>query len=220
MEKKFTVIDTRTMQKKEFKSQATTVAEFKADLRKLGITTDGMVIQEGLTKTELKFDTALLPHDVPFKGGTTNNLVFRLTQAEKKIKSGAGMSRQEAYAKVKELGLTKAIVEKYNKNFTMCKTADLIAEIEAASKKTVNVKENAPKKESKVVKPVTKVTKAPVASEDKATQAITLLTNTLVNNGILSPDEGTEVVEVLGTTLSVKESAYSAEDIDNMFKDM
>ena len=217
MEKKFTVIDTRTMQKKEFESQATTVAELKADLRKLGITTDGMTIQEGLTKTELKFDTALLPHDVPFKGGTTNNLVFRLTQAEKKIKSGAGMSRQEAYAKVKELGLTEAIVKKYNKNFTMCKTADLIAEIEAASKKAANVKENAPKKESKAVKPVTK---APVTSEDKATQAITLLTNTLVNNGILSPDEGTEVVEVLGTTLSVKESAYSAEDIDDMFKDM
>ena len=215
--KKFTVIDTRTMQKKEFESQATTVAELKADLRKLGITTDGMVIQEGLTKTELKFDTALLPHDVPFKGGTTNNLVFRLTQAEKKIKSGAGMSRQEAYAKVKELGLTKAIVEKYNKNFTMCKTTDLIAEIEAASKKATNVKENAPKKESKAMKPATK---APVASEDKATQAITLLTDTLVNNGILSPDEGTEVVEVLGTTLSVKESAYSAEDIDDMFKDM
>lgn len=220
MEKKFTVIDTRTMQKKEFNSQATTVAELKADLRKLGIATDGMVIQEGLTKTELKFDTALLPHDVPFKGGTTNNLVFRLTQAEKKIKSGAGMSRQEAYAKVKELGLTEAIVKKYNKNFTMCKTADLIAEIEAASKKATNVKENAPKKESKAMKPVTKATKAPVASEDKATQAITLLTNTLVNNGILSPDEGTEVVEVLGTTLSVKESAYSAEDIDDMFKDM
>lgn len=215
--KKFTVIDTRTMQKKEFESQATTVAELKADLRKLGITTDGMTIQEGLTKTELKFDTALLPHDVPFKGGTTNNLVFRLTQAEKKIKSGAGMSRQEAYAKVKELGLTEAIVKKYNKNFTMCKTADLIAEIEAASKKATNVKENAPKKESKAMKPATK---APVASEDKATQAITLLTNTLVNNGILSPDEGTEVVEVLGTTLSVKESAYSAEDIDDMFKDM
>ena len=217
MEKKFTVIDTRTMQKKEFNSQATTVAELKADLRKLGIATDGMVIQEGLTKTELKFDTALLPHDVPFKGGTTNNLVFRLTQAEKKIRSGAGMSRQEAYAKVKELGLTKAIVKKYNKNFTMCKTADLIAEIEAASKKAINVKENAPKKESTAMKPATK---APVASEDKATQAITLLTNTLVNNGILSPDEGTEVVEVLGTTLSVKESAYSAEDIDDMFKDM
>lgn len=215
--KKFTVIDTRTMQKKEFESQATTVAELKADLRKLGITTDGMVIQEGLTKTELKFDTALLPHDVPFKGGTTNNLVFRLTQAEKKIKSGAGMSRQEAYAKVKELGLTEAIVKKYNKNFTMCKTADLIAEIEAASKKTVNVKEEAPKKENKAKKPATK---APVASEDKATQAIALLTNTLVNNGILSSDEGTEVVEVLGTTLSVKESAYSAEDIDDMFKDM
>lgn len=210
--KKFTVIDTRTMQKKSFDSQATTVAELKADLRRLGINTDGMVIQEGLTKTELKFDTALLPHDVPYKGGVTNNLVFRLTQAEKKIRSGAEMSRKEAYAKVKELGLTETIAKKYKKNFTMCKTTELIAEIEAVDSKKKNTAKEAPKKESKP--------KATVASEDKAVQAITLLTNKLVNNGILSPAEGTEVVDVLGTTLNVEEGNYSMEELDSIFEDM
>jgi hypothetical protein len=210
--KKFTVIDTRTMQKKSFDSQATTVAELKADLRRLGISTDGMVIQEGLTKTELKFDTALLPHDVPYKGGTTNNLVFRLTQAEKKIKSGAEMNRKEAYAKVKELGLAETIAKKYGKNFTMCKTTELITEIEAVGNKKVDPAKKAPKKENKP--------KATVASEDKAVQAITLLTNKLVNNGILSPAEGTEVVDVLGTTLNVEEGNYSMEELDSMFEDM
>lgn len=214
--KKFTVIDTRTMQKKSFDSQATTVAELKADLRKMGITTDGMVIQEGLTKTEFKSDTALLPHDVPYKGGVTNNLVFRLTQAEKKIKSGAEMSRKDAYAKVKELNLTELIASKYGKNFTMCKTADLIAEIERSEKKANEkmIKET-PKEENKENK-----TKKSVASNDKVTQAITLLTNKLVNNGILSPAEGTDVVDILGTTLTVEKGNYSSEELDDMFDDM
>lgn len=215
--KKFTVIDTRTMQKKSFDSQATTVAELKADLRRLGISTEGMVIQEGLTKTEFTSDASVLPHDVPYKGGITNNLVFRITQAEKKIKSGAGMSRKEAYNKVKELGLTEAIAKKYKKNFTMCKTTDLIAEIEAATKSTT-------------VKAVKEVKEAPVCKkesnkrtnvgEDAATQAITLLTNKLVNNGILSSVEGTEVVELLGTTLTIVPGSYSEEELDDMFEDM
>lgn len=215
--KKFTVIDTRTMQKKSFDSQATTVAELKADLRRLGISTEGMIIQEGLTKTEFTSDASVLPHDVPYKGGITNNLVFRITQAEKKIKSGAGMSRKEAYNKVKELGLTKAIAKKYKKNFTMCKTTELIAEIEAATKSTT-------------VKAVKEVKEAPVCKkesnkrtnvgEDAATQAITLLTNKLVNNGILSSVEGTEVVELLGTTLTIVPGSYSEEELDDIFEDM
>lgn len=214
--KKFTVIDTRTMQKKSFDSQATTVAELKADLRKMGITLDGMVIQEGLTKTEFKSDAALLPHDVPYKGGVTSNLVFRLTQAEKKIKSGAEMSRKDAYAKVKELNLTELIASKYGKNFTMCKTIDLIAEIERSEKKAneETIKET-PKEENKEDK-----TKKSVASNDKVTQAITLLTNKLVNNGILSPAEGTDVVDILGTTLTVEKDNYSSEELDDMFGDM
>lgn len=216
--KKFMVIDTRTMQKKSFDSQATTVAELKADLRKLGISTEGMIIQEGLTKTELKFDTALLPHDVPYKGGTTNNLVFRLTQAEKKIKSGANMSRKDAYAKVKELGLMEAIAIKYGKNFTMCKTTELIAEIEAENRRlTAKLHEETPKKSSDTKK---SDAKAPVANEDKVTQAITMLTSKLVNNGILSSFEGTEVVDVLGTTLNAEECDYSSDELDDMFADM
>lgn len=211
--KKFMVIDTRTMQKKSFDSHATTVAELKADLRKLGINTEGMVIQEGLTKTELKFDTTLLPHDVPYKGGITNNLVFRLTQEEKKIKSGA-MNRKEAYAKIKELGLAATIAKKYNKNFTTCTTAELIEEIEAAGKVETN---EAPKKEENIK---TSKVKSEAVSKDAATQAITLLTTKLVNNGILSPAEGTEVADVLGTTLNIEKGNYSSEEVDAMFEDM
>lgn len=210
--KKFTVIDTRTMQKKSFNSEATTVAQLKAELNRLGISTEGMIIQEGLTKTEFISDAALLPHDVPYKGGTTNNLVFRITQAEKKIKSGAEMTRKEAYDQVKALGLTEHIATKYGKNFTMCKTADLIAEIEAACPKATNKKPNCEKLPKEA--PTNNV------GDDRVAKAITLLTTKLVNNGVLSPEEGMDIVDMVGTTLDIEKSTYSAEELDDMFEDM
>lgn len=209
--KRFMVIDTRTMQKKSFESQATTVSELKADLRNLGIDTEGMTIQEGLTKTELKSDLTPLPHDVPYKGGTTNNLVFRLTQSEKRIKSGASMSRQEAYAKVKELGLTAVITKKYGKNFTMCKTADLIAEIESVLNKEVTSE-----KEDRATNISTKTSNI---NGNKITQAVTLLTRKLVIDNVISFADGIEIMNILDTTWA-EESAYSSEEIDDMFKDM
>lgn len=75
--------------KKTFPSSATTVAELKADLVRNGIDVDNMAIQEALTKTLLTSDSQLLPHDVPYRGSTTSNLIFRLTLKEKHIKSGA-----------------------------------------------------------------------------------------------------------------------------------
>lgn len=195
--KKFTVVDTRTNKMKTFESTANTVGELKNDLRANGINPDGMAIQEGLTKTELGADDSYLPHDVPYKGGTTDNLVFRLTQREKKIKSGA-MSRSEAFAKVRELGLQDTIATKYGKNFTQCKTEVLISEIEAA--------ENCPCK---------KVDETTVNMAD----ALTALVGKLVDNGCLDEEDAEEVVGLIGTELS-SEAEYSASEIDKMFEDM
>ena len=108
MNRTFTVVDSTTQKTSTFQSTAETLAELKADLRAHGINYNGMTIYEGISKTELKSDNSALPHDVPYKGGTTNNLVFRLTKSEKNIKSGA-MSRPEAYAAVKKLGLQDAV---------------------------------------------------------------------------------------------------------------
>ena len=210
--KKFTVIDTRTGLKKTFDSEANTVRELKNDFERLSISTEGMTIQEGLTRTELVSDDSYLPHDVPYKGSVTNNLVFRLTMAEKKIKSGS-YSRKEVYSKVKELGLQKTIEAKYGKNFTMCKTVDLIKEIELASKKA------APKAEAKAeaeAEPSNK--KAPKCS-NAVEEAITLLTSKLVDCGVFSKAEGTEITDTIGTSLEVSED-YSYEDINDMFEGM
>lgn len=202
--KKFTVIDTRTGLKKTFDSEANTVGELKADLARLDISTEGMAIQEGLTRTELGGNDTYLPHDVPYKGGTTNNLVFRITQAEKRIKSGS--VRSDAYDQVKKLGLQNAIVAKYGKNFTMCKTAELVAEVEAAKKKA------APKAETKKNKKEPKYSNA-------AEKAITVLASKLVDCSVFSFAEGKEVTDIIGTSL-IADEGYSVEDINDMFDGM
>lgn len=208
-EKTFTVITANG--KKTIKSTANTVAELKADLRKNGINIENMAIQEGLTKTKFTSDGQYLPHDVPYKGSTTNNLVFRLTQKEKHINSGA-MSRGEAYIKIKELNLQDAVKAKYGKNFTMCKTADLVAMVEEAesngqSAPTPSAAPTPKKEEKKEFK----------SCGDPIKDAITVLTSKIVDSGILTAAEGKEVLDLIGTEV-VKGEGYSQEEIDRMFQ--
>lgn len=125
---------------KSIMSKAETLGALKADMRRAGINYDNMTFYEGRTRTELKDDASVLPTNVPVaaKGTTpattTNDLVFMLTTANKKIRSGAG-DRPAAYAKIKQLGLQDACKAKYGKNFTQCSTSDLEALIADASPK-------------------------------------------------------------------------------------
>lgn len=128
--RKITVVQTNSQKKSVIMSAATTLAELKSDLRANGIDYDGMTFFEGTSRVELKNDASILPHDVPYKGIVTNELVFMLTNTNKKIRSGA-MSRMEAYAEIKRRGLQDACLKKFGKNFTICKTADLIALVQS-----------------------------------------------------------------------------------------
>lgn len=125
---------------KSIMSEAETLGALKADMRRVGINYDNMTFYEGRTRTELKDDASVLPTNVPVaaKGTTpattTNDLVFMLTTANKKIRSGAG-DRPAAYAKIKQLGLQDACKAKYGKNFTQCSTSDLEVLIAGASPK-------------------------------------------------------------------------------------
>lgn len=125
---------------KSIMSEAETLGALKADMRRAGINYDNMTFYEGRTRTELKDDASVLPTNVPVaaKGTTpattTNDLVFMLTTANKKIRSGAG-DRPAVYAKIKQLGLQDACKAKYGKNFTQCSTSDLEALIADASPK-------------------------------------------------------------------------------------
>lgn len=126
MEKrKITVIPTKTHKTQVIESAATTLAELKADLTKAGIDYTDCTFFEGLTKIELKNDAAILPHDVPYKGTTTNNLVFMITNASKKIRSGAKLDRRAIIEEIKVKNLTEVVKKTYGKNYTNCKTEDL-----------------------------------------------------------------------------------------------
>ena len=229
--RKITIVSTKDQTKKVIMSSATTLAELKSDLRQNGIDYDGMTFFEGTSKTELKTDASVLPHDVPYKGQVTNELVFMLTNTNKKIRSGAvAMSRAEAYNAIKSMGLQDACVKKFGKNFTMCKTADLIALVNSS-------------KDSAEAKPkqgeVTTETQASVAPANNdggcvdvtARAAISKLVDILENNGTIEENEKDEVLDILGGAVAVdaapseeykpkSASPYSDDEIGDMFSGM
>lgn len=230
--RKITVVQTKNQKKSVIMSAATTLAELKSDLRANGIDYEDMTFFEGTSKVELKNDASVLPHDVPYKGTITNELVFMLTNANKKIRSGAtNMSRMEAYNAIKSMGLQNACVEKFGKNFTMCKTADLIALVQdySASKpapKAETKKEE--KMEAPVNTPVTSISNGSVCVDVAARAAISKLMEILEDNDTIEEDEKEEVLGILGGKIVVSAepseeykpksaSPYSDDEIDDMF---
>ena len=213
--RKITVVQTKNQKKSVIMSAATTLAELKSDLRANDIDYEDMTFFEGTSKVELKNDASVLPHDVPYKGTITNELVFMLTNTNKKIRSGATtMSRAEAYSAIKSMGLQDACVKKFGKNFTMCKTADLIALIQSNG----GSEPDAPKAETE-------------KEEKVARAAISKLVEILENNGTIEDCEKEEVLDILGGAVAVSAapseeykpksaSPYSDDEIDDMFEGM
>lgn len=137
---------------KSIMSEAETLGALKADMRRAGINYNGMTFYEGRTRTELKDDASVLPVNVPVpaKGTnpatTTNDLVFMLTTANKKIKSGAlSPERKNVLEEIKAKGLGAAVTAKFGKNATQCKTPDLLAFLAEQSKPASQVATKAPK---------------------------------------------------------------------------
>lgn len=230
--RKITIVSTKSQSKKVIMSSATTLAELKSDLRQNGIDYEGMSFFEGTSKVELKNDASVLPHDVPWKGTVTNELVFMLTNTNKKIRSGA-MSRMEAYAEIKRMGLQDACLKKFGKNFTMCKTADLIALVQSnsAAKPAPAPKAEAKKEETPVNTPVAPTSNGDECVDTVARAAISKLVEILEDNGTIEDYEKEEVLGILGdevtvTTATSEEykpksaSPYSDDEIDDMFNDM
>lgn len=122
--RKITVVQTKNQKKSVVMTNATTLGELKSALNEAGIDYNGMTFYEGLSKTELKQDSSILPHDIERNGVVTNELVFMLTNTNKKIKSGA-MLRPELYSYIKNNNLQDEVKKEFGKNFTMCKTSDL-----------------------------------------------------------------------------------------------
>ena len=213
--RKITIISTKNHSTKVINSAATTLAELKSDLNNAGISYTDCTFFEGLTKTELKNDAAILPHDVPYKGTTTNNLVFMITNASKKIRSGA--DRKSIIAEIKTKNLTEVVKKIYGKNYTNCKTEDL--------ERILSMNNNSAPKE------------APAKKE-------TAETNVLDNTEYITKSQLTEILTFIFDKMDdveyfsninldncpylrdnavkkeTSELPYSSNELDDMFKDM
>ena len=226
MEKrKITVIPTKTHKTQVIESAATTLAELKADLTKAGIDYTDCTFFEGLTKIELKNDAAILPHDVPYKGTTTNNLVFMITNASKKIRSGAKLDRKAIIEEIKVKNLTEVVKKTYGKNSTNCKTEDLE---KILSMNNTSVPKEAPVKKEAPSKPTMKTT--------DPSNYVTKAELKRVIESLLKEMEDAEVdyiedvdidnIAIIGKVSSSNseeeksDSPYSSNELDDMFKGM
>lgn len=124
--KTFTIISSKEQKKYVIDTEATTMAELTAAMDAAGIDYNNMTLYEGLTKSEFNPTNAeaILPHDVPYKGKVTNDLVFMLTKSQKKIESGNDMSYTEMRSYIKEKGLTEDFKKAYGKNYTQGSTSE------------------------------------------------------------------------------------------------
>ena len=192
-----TIVSTQNQNKYVVNTDATTLAELKAALRAQGISYEGMTFYEGLSHTELLTDESILPHDVPYKNSTTNELVFMLTVPNKKIRSGSSLSnaRKALYDAIAELGLEDVCISVYAKNFTQCKNSELMSLIEEAEKESN--KEGNPNLE----------------------KAFDLLVDILENEEVITVSEAKEVRSVLSGE-EKPTTPYSDEEIDAMFENI
>ena len=221
--RKITIISTKNHSTNVINSAATTLAELKADLNNAGISYTDCTFFEGLTKTELKNDAAILPHDVPYKGTTTNNLVFMITNASKKIRSGA--DRKSIIAEIKAKNLTEVVKKVYDKNYTNCKTEDL--------ERILNMNNNSALKEAPAKKEIVETksnTSVPNDTEyitkAQLKEVITSLIEEMKYVGMDYSDEinidNISIISDVSSSNSKKEddSPYSSNELDDMFKDM
>lgn len=217
--RKITIISTKNHSTKVINSAATTLAELKSDLRNTGIDYTDCTFFEGLTKTELKNDDAILPHDVPYKGTTTNNLVFMITNASKKIRSGA--DRKSIIAEIKAKNLTEVVKNTYNKNYTNCKTEDL--------EKILSMNNNSAPKEVPVRKEEveTKSNTSVLDNTEYITKAQLIEILTFIFDKMDDVEYFSSInlnnCPYLRGNVAKKEtskSPYSSNELDDMFKDM
>lgn len=220
--RKVTVINSKTQSQKVIEnSTATTLGELKAEMRAAGIDYDGMTFYEGHLRAELKDDASPLPTNIPYKGTTVNDLVFMLTTPEKKVRSGA-MSRAEAYAKVKELGLQDECKKKFGKNFTQCSTDSLVSLVESATKKAAKTIKEIP---AVVVEPAAEEVVMPDAETpstcgcecEGVKKALQALADALYHNNVIEQETYNGVNALLNGKEYVAPKKMSQSEISDMF---
>lgn len=171
---------------------AETLGQLKADMREAHIDYDGMTFMEGLTKTELLNDSSLLPRDVVRGEGTTNELVFLLTVANKKIKSGTDYVTLRATVGASQ-AMKDYIQKTYCRNYTNVGASVLEAVVKHFSAKTA----------------------APAQNACSSAVALKKLADALKHNGYLTTSQYNDVVGSIGqASVDEKIGSYTKSEID------
>lgn len=213
--RKVTIINSKTQSQKVIEnSTATTLGELKDEMRAAGIDYDGMTFYEGHMRAELKDDAAPLPTNIPYKGTTVNDLIFMLTTPEKKVKSGA-MSRAEAYAEIKRLGLQDVCKYRYGKNFTQCSTDNLIAVINEAHETAATTEVSTV--EESVVMPYSETPASCGCDCDGVKRALQALADALYNNDVIEQETYNGVSALLNGKEYKAPKKMSQSEINEMF---
>ena len=224
MTRTITVYNSSTQEKKVFENvEVSTLAEVKSLLRENGISYDGMDFMEGVSQTKLLNDTSVLPHDIPYKGSTTNDLLIYMTLKDKKVRSGVdfkSMDRRTLLGYIKNHGWVEEVNKVFNANYTRVSSASLI--------------DFCVKKEGSTGMPGAPAASAAPAEThaencpcENAINAIKTLTQALYEDDFINTDVYDAVMETLEegkkkeeAPAPEKEAGFSQEEIDNMIADL
>jgi hypothetical protein len=248
------IMNTKDQGKYRVVTDAVTLDEFKSVLtrnegvfKKVGnewianptpISISDMSFTEGITKAEYRDGSALIPENVPFKGGMASP-VFLLTNTTKKIASGAYPTDRKLFGDyIKKNNLGGAIQEKFGNNWTRVKTASLIEffkgfgktkkkeELENVREEVANVGKQEEKKEEEVVNTSTPETKLPEVKTAPHASTVNWLydgvkamakENTLyVEDVIVLAD----LINDLAHRLYEEKPVVTDDDLDNMLDDI
>ena len=214
--RKIIIVDSSSNQKVVVDTDATNFGELKRAARAAGINYDGKDWLEGITKTSPRADDSLLPTNVTYKGTITNNLVYMLTNTNKKIRSG--MDRKELYAEVKRLGLADEIKKKYGRNYTQVGSNDL-ATIVAKHSNKPSTSATTPKKVAKTpsVEEVRREMATGIDNNEKYNKAINAIARFIafLPKDIL--EDASEAAKHLTPETIVEEVSFSDADLKALF---
>lgn len=124
MERKILIANTKTQKRYTLDNvDVNTLGELKKVLDDNHYDYSGMSFTEGISNTQLLDDNSQLPHDVDYKGRTTNDLVILLTNTQKNIPLGAvSAERARLFDFIKSHNLQSMVMAEFHKNMTQVST--------------------------------------------------------------------------------------------------
>jgi len=204
MQRKITVYDSSTQHKVELENvEVSTLGELKRLFTRNNISYADMDFMEGISKTKLVDDNSVLPHDIPFRGGRTDDLLIYMTKKDKKVRSGidvSALSRKDLLSFIKENGWVEEVNTHYGQNYTRVSSAALVSFCQD------------------------KLASTGCENYYGADKAIVILTEELLSVGVIGTDTKDAVMEALAAGESAKaekksSTSFTVDEIEEMMED-